>query len=47
MIKHQCSECGSRNWPSLHTSCPLCYGEPDSEDENLDVSFDEEEYKKD
>jgi hypothetical protein len=36
-----CSECGSRDWPSSTTECPLCY-EPKSE-ENLDVSFDDEQ----
>lgn len=45
--KHACSQCGSRNWPRLNTSCPLCYGEPDEEpdydDENLDVSFEDEQ----
>jgi len=30
MPKDACSLCGSRDWPRLHTDCPLCRAEPDS-----------------
>lgn len=30
IMKFPCTLCGSRNWPSSETSCPLCY-EPEEE----------------
>ena len=28
-MKFPCSNCGSRNWPRLGTTCPLCWGDPE------------------
>jgi hypothetical protein len=32
-MKFPCSNCGSRNWPRLGTTCPLCWGDPEDENE--------------
>lgn len=29
-----CTMCGSRNWPTKDTSCPLCYDETEEEQED-------------
>ena len=31
MTKRPCHFCGSTNWPSDTTTCPLCFGDPDPE----------------
>ena len=31
MSKRPCHLCGSTNWPSPTTTCPLCFGEPEPE----------------
>jgi hypothetical protein len=31
IARFPCTLCGSRNWPTKETSCPLCYD--DSEDD--------------
>jgi len=35
-MKHACTLCGSRDWPTTDTSCSLCYGEPEVDKERYD-----------
>lgn len=37
-----CSLCGSLNWPTLNTSCELCYGEPICDPEEYDEEWEDE-----
>ena len=44
MSNWPCTRCGSRNWPSPDTSCPLCYEEAVIESlDDLEIEEQEEE----
>ena len=42
MNKRPCHLCGSTNWPSDTTTCPLCFGDPDPEPD-----YDEDDHFRD
>lgn len=47
MIKFPCTLCGSRNWPSATSSCPLCQFSDEIDHPEEDDSWDDESYDDD
>lgn len=42
-MKFSCTLCGSRDWPTAETDCPLCYRPETEEPTETDNETDEDE----